>query len=145
MNDKIKQYINDFRNNDYIPLAYSLLWISGLFLSLAIKNLTLVTARGPEFQTAFKFGIVFIIFLLEIGLGFIDIGNSHKQKQFSSKVFKTTGYIFVDIAITIVLIAFYIGMKDQVFLIYFLLEKPHAFDPRGHSGADPVKTFSFYP
>ena len=25
------------------------------------------------------------------------------------------------------------------------LEKPHAFDPRGHSGADPVKTFSSDP
>lgn len=25
------------------------------------------------------------------------------------------------------------------------MEKPHAFDPRGHSGADPVKTFFFYP
>ena len=25
------------------------------------------------------------------------------------------------------------------------VEKPHAFDPRGHSGADPVKTFSSDP
>ena len=35
-------------------------------------------------------------------------------------------------------------------VIYFcpqddLVEKPHAFDPRGHSGADPVKTFSSDP
>lgn len=28
---------------------------------------------------------------------------------------------------------------------YSHMEKPHAFDPRGHSGADPVKTFSSDP
>lgn len=35
------------------------------------------------------------------------------------------------------------GMQDKA--NQAMVEKPHAFDPRGHSGADPVKTFSSDP
>ena len=36
-------------------------------------------------------------------------------------------------------------MASTKFELSKKVEKPHAFDPRGHSGADPVKTFFFYP
>ncbi len=116
-----KEHIDkNVRKNIFIPLAYSLLWIIGLSVTLYLTLFnTKLSGADVEIQTVFKCGVVFILFLWEIVFGFLDIADFHSNKQFNSKVFKTMGYILGDIALTIVLVVCYITLKQMFFLIFF--------------------------
>lgn len=122
MSEEAEHRDDSVRKNFFIPLAYSLLWIIGLSLTsyLTLVETKLSMAR-IEIQTVFKFGIVFVLFLWEIVFKFMEIGHSHANQQFSSKVFKTMGYILGDIALTIVLVVSYVVLGQPAFLFFFLL------------------------
>lgn len=112
----------NIRKNIFIPFAYTLLWILGLSLTLYLTlEKTGLSEMPVEVQTVAKFGIVFVLFLCEIIFNFMDIAHSHLNKQFSSKVFKTMGYILGDIVLTIVLVVYYVVQGQPTFLFLFLL------------------------
>lgn len=122
MSDRTRHIDDNVRKDIFIPLAFTLLWIIGLSLALYLSlNKTKLNEATTEIQTVFKFGIVFVLFLWEIVFGFMDIGHSYANKQFSSKVFKTTAYILGDIALTIILVVSYIALQNSIFLCFFLL------------------------
>lgn len=80
-----------------------------------------MTTSSDEVKNAYSIGLVYVLFLIEIGLGFIDIGYNYKENSFSSKVFKTAGWMVGDIAMTIVFTALYVGNKAFTFLCLMIL------------------------
>lgn len=118
MSDETEYRDKNDRKNIFMPLAYSLLWAAGLIItSYLTLTKTKLSYTNSEFQTVIKFGIVFALFLLEIALRFMNISYIHSNKHFSSKVFKTMGYIIGDITIALILAALYVVLKQPVYLL----------------------------
>ena len=118
MSDETEYRDKNDRKNIFMPLAYSLLWAAGLIItSYLTLTKTKLSYTNSEFQTVIKFGTVFALFLLEIALRFMNISYIHSNKHFSSKVFKTMGYIIGDITIALILAALYVVLKQPVYLL----------------------------
>jgi hypothetical protein len=112
---------SSFYKNNLIPVAHALLWIMGLLFTLWGMDIFDMTESSDEVKNAYSIGLVYVLFLVEIGLGFIDIGYNYKEYSFSSKVFKTVGLMVGDIAMTIVFTALYVGNKTFTFLLLMIL------------------------
>lgn len=111
---------SSFCKNNLIPLAHALLWIVGLLFTLWGMDIFDMSDSANEVKNAYSIGLVYVLFLVEIGLSFIDIGYYYSENSFSSKVFKTVGWMVGDIAMTIVFTALYVGNKTSIFLFLMI-------------------------
>lgn len=106
-----------FYKERVIPIAHALLWLSGIWFALwGITLFNLEKWSGAEKNT-FTLASVYIIFLLEVALSYLDIGYSETNKDFNAKGYKAFGWFIINMVVTFICGVCYTQTDNVSFLI----------------------------
>lgn len=106
-----------FYKERIIPVAHALLWLSGIWFALWGTEFFDLKKSSVEARNTYALALVYIVFLIEVALSYLDIGYSNTDKSFNAKGYKSFGWLILNIVITIICSALYISMKIPFYLI----------------------------
>lgn len=100
-----------------IPTLYTIVW--GLGIVLSLYNIVPVQNISRT-NIVLSAAIIYIVFLLELFISYIDVGFSYRSNAFSSKLSTMFGFLILDIVITISFGIAYL-IYDGTEKLYFLI------------------------
>lgn len=112
----------------YLPIAYALAWLGGFCLSTQgdiLSALLFPCADSTPTEAAYTLFIaticVYVVFMIESFLNFIELGIRHSNRQFTGRVFYILAGYVLHLAATFIVILFYIGTGHEAILLLLML------------------------
>lgn len=112
----------------YLPVAYALAWFLGFCLSTQgdmLRGMLFPCADSTPTAVAYTLFIaticVYVVFMIESFLNFIELGIRHSNRQFTGRVFYILAWYVLHLIATFIVILCYIGIGHEAILLFLML------------------------
>lgn len=110
---------NNYIHTRFVPFGYAFIWGVGLLLSLVGLSFLSNKSHSDKFVYLFSAYCVFLIFLGEVVLSFIDIASIHDTHRIKGTVFWVFSRFFGIIILTLIT-SFFFYESNCIYLLAFL-------------------------
>ena len=104
-----------------VPIVHALIWAVGLAVAIFGAEFYVKDVSVPTVRNLYAAALVYVIFLLEIALTFIDIGIYHEDKSFKSNISLEWGLLAFNVVLTIIIGGLYLKYNNVVLLMMLVV------------------------